>query len=102
MTDRDQLGTWQTPHRIVKLPNAYLSTADSSPTSPHWGSFASPLFLGLFHFCLLLLLFFLRLSHTQMAPKGDADFCRDQARRDLLALLEGVSNGLLFPTHGLC
>jgi hypothetical protein len=26
-----------------------------------------------------------------MAPLGDADHCRDKARRDLLALLEGVS-----------
>lgn len=61
---------------------------------------ASPLryFWAFFRFCLLLLLLRLRLRHTQMTPKGDADFCRDQARRDLLALLEGVSNSLLFPT----
>ena len=26
-----------------------------------------------------------------MAPVGDADHCRDKARRELLALLEGVS-----------
>lgn len=31
-----------------------------------------------------------------MAPLGDADHCRDKARKDLLALLEGVSTNVMF------
>lgn len=31
-----------------------------------------------------------------MAPLGDADHCRDKARKDLLALLEGVSTVFAF------
>lgn len=34
-------------------------------------------------------------SLGMMAPLGDADHCRDKARRDLLALLEGVSTNAM-------
>lgn len=33
---------------------------------------------------------------SAMAPLADADHCRDKARRDLLALLEGVSTTFAF------
>ena len=36
-----------------------------------------------------------------MAPVGDADYCRDKARRDLLALLEGVSIVRVFAFQSL-
>lgn len=56
---------------------------------------------GNFNFALLFLDSVACHSHeTEMAPLGDADYCREKARRDLLTLLEGVSIVRAYPSPG--
>lgn len=73
--------------RILQLSNSWatyvMMTQRSKPKAA-----ASPPRVIFNCFCCLRTL---PSSSSAMAPVGDADHCRDKARRELLALLEGVS-----------